>query len=126
MKSKNVIGFFSVLMGMLVISALILAVVSAFMLNGHMNSGFVGGGVIAAYVISSMVGGFCIGQIKGKQKFLWGALMGAGYFLALLLVGNVVYHQGPAMNFQTVSSGIICVVSGMIGGMLAPADQEKS
>ena len=122
MKSKNVIGFFSVLMGMLVISALILAVVSAFMLNGHMNFGFVGGGVIAAYVISSMVGGFCIGQIKGKQKFLWGALMGAG----LLLVGNVVYHQGPAMNFQTVSSGIICVVSGMIGGMLAPADQEKS
>ena len=96
MKSKNVIGFFSVLMGMLVTSALILAVVSAFMLNGHMNSGFVGGGVIAAYVISSMVGGFCIGQIKGKQKFLWGALMGAGYFLVLLLVGNVVYHQGPA------------------------------
>ena len=47
MKSKNVIGFFSVLMGMLVISALILAVVSAFMLNGHMNFGFVGGGVIA-------------------------------------------------------------------------------
>ena len=126
MKSKNVIGFFSVLMGMLVISALILAVVSAFMLNGHMNFGFVGGGVIAAYVISSMVGGFCIGQIKGKQKFLWGALMGAGYFLVLLLVGNVVYHQGPAMNFQTVSIGIICVVSGMIGGMLAPADQEKS
>ena len=126
MKSKNVIGFFSVLMGMLVISALILAVVSAFMLNGHMNSGFVGGGVIAAYVISSMVGGFCIGQIKGKQKFLWGALMGAGYFLVLLLVGNVVYHQGPAMNFQTGSSGSICVVSGMIGGMLAPADQEKS
>lgn len=126
MKSKNVIGFFSVLMGMLGISALILAVVSAFMLNGHMNSGFVSGGVIAAYVISSMVGGFCIGQIKGKQKFLWGALMGAGYFLVLLLVGNVVYHQGPAMNFRTVSSGIICVVSGMIGGMLAPADQEKS
>lgn len=126
MKSKNVIGFFSVLMGMLVISALILAVVSAFMLNGHMNSGFVSGGVIAAYVISSIVGGFCIGQIKGKQKFLWGALMGAGYFLVLLLVGNVVYHQGSAMNFQTVSSGIICVVSGMIGGMLAPADQEKS
>lgn len=126
MKSKNVIGFFSVLMGMLVISALILAVVSAFMLNGHMNSGFVSGGVIAAYVISSMVGGFCIGQIKGKQKFLWGALIGAGYFLVLLLVGNVVYHQGPAMNFQIVSSGIICVVSGMIGGMLAPADQEKS
>lgn len=122
MKSKNVIGFFAILMGMLVVSAVILAIISAVMLNGHMNSGFVSGGVIAAYVISSLMGGFCIGQIKGKQKFLWGALMGFGYFLVLLLVGNVVYHQGLAMNFQTVSSGIICVVAGMIGGMLAPAD----
>ena len=122
MKSKNVIGFFVILMGMLVISAVILAVISAVMLNGHMNPGFIGGGVVAAYVISSLIGGFCIGQIRGKQKFLWGALMGLGYFLVLLLVGNVIYHQGLTMNFQTISSGIICVVAGMIGGMLAPAD----
>lgn len=122
MKSKNVIGFFVILMGMLVISAVILAVISAVMLNGHMNSGVVSGGVIAAYVISSLLGGFCVGQIKGKQKFLWGALMGFCYFLVLLLVGNIIYHQGLSMNFQTVSSGIICVVAGMIGGMLAPAD----
>lgn len=122
MKSKNVIGFFVILMGMLVISAVILAVISAVMLNGHMNPGFISGGVIAAYVISSLIGGFCIGQIRGKQKFLWGALMGLGYFLVLLLVGNVIYHQGLTMNFQTISSGIICVVAGMIGGMLAPAD----
>ena len=122
MKSKNVIGFFVILMGMLVISAVILAVISAVMLNGHMNPGVIGGGVIAAYVISSLIGGFCIGQIRGKQKFLWGALMGLGYFLVLLLVGNVIYHQGLTMNFQTISSGIICVIAGMIGGMLAPAD----
>ena len=122
MKSKNVIAFFVILMGMLVISAVILAVISAVMLNGHMNPGFISGGVIAAYVISSLIGGFCIGQIRGKQKFLWGALMGLGYFLVLLLVGNVIYHQGLTMNFQTISSGIICVVAGMIGGMLAPAD----
>ena len=122
MKSKNVIGFFVILMGMLVISAVILAVISAVMFNGHMNPGFISGGVIAAYVISSLIGGFCIGQIRGKQKFLWGALMGLGYFLVLLLVGNVIYHQGLTMNFQTISSGIICVVAGMIGGMLAQAD----
>lgn len=122
MKSKNVIGFFVILMGMLVISAVILAVISAVMLNGHMNPGFIGGGVIAAYVISSLIGGFCIGQLRGKQKFLWGALMGFGYFLVLLLVGNVIYHQGLTMNFQTISSDIICVVAGMIGGMIAPAD----
>lgn len=63
-----------------------------------------------------------MGQLKGKQKFLWGALIGFGYFLVLLLAGTLIYHQGLRMNFQTVSSGMICVVAGMIGGMLAPAD----
>ncbi len=126
MKSKNVIGFLLILMGMLVVSAAILAFISAVMLKGHMNTSFVSGGVIAAYVLSSLMGGFCIGQMKGKQKFLWGAFMGFGYFLLLLLVGNIIYHQGITMNFQTVSSGMICVVAGMIGGMLAPADHKNT
>lgn len=122
MKGKKIVGFIVILMGMLIVSVMILAVLSVVMLKGHMNSGFISGGVIAAYVVSSLLGGFCIGQIRGKQKFLWGALMGFGYFLVLLLVGNVIYHQGVTMNFQTISSGIICVVAGMIGGMIAPAD----
>lgn len=119
---KKIMGVFVILMGMLVVSAAILAVLSVVMLKGHMNSGFISGGVIAAYVISSLLGGFCMGQLKGKQKFLWGALIGFGYFLVLLLAGTLIYHQGLRMNFQTVSSGMICVVAGMIGGMLAPAD----
>ncbi len=125
MKSKNVVGFLLILMGMIVVSAAILAFISVVMLKGHMNKDFVSGGVIAAYVLSSLMGGFCIGQMKGKQKFLWGAFMGFGYFLLLLLVGNIIYHQGITMNFQTVGSGMICVVAGMIGGMLASADHKN-
>lgn len=125
MKGKNVVGFLLILMGMMVVSAAILAFISVVMLKGHMNTDFVSGGVIAAYVLSSLMGGFCIGQMKGKQKFLWGAFMGFSYFLILLLVGNIIYHQGITMNFQTVSSGIICVVAGMIGGMLASADHKN-
>ena len=98
MKSKNVVGFLLILMGMIVVSAAILAFISVVMLKGHMNKDFVSGGVIAAYVLSSLMGGFCIGQMKGKQKFLWGAFMGFGYFLLLLLVGNIIYHQGITMN----------------------------
>ena len=125
MKGKNVVGFLLILMGMIVVSAAILAFISVVMLKGHMNTDFVSGGVIAAYVLSSLMGGFCIGQMKGKQKFLWGAFMGFSYFLLLLLVGNIIYHQGITMNFQTVSSGMICVVAGMIGGMHASADHKN-
>lgn len=126
MKNKNMVGFFVILLGMLMISVVILTVISAVMLRGHINPGFISGGVIAAYVISSLIGGFCIGQIRGKQKFLWGTLMGFCYFMVLLLVGNVIYHQGMTINFQTVSSGMICVVAGMTGGMLAPARRSDA
>lgn len=122
-KSGDALRFLIILVGMLVVSAFVLVLVTALMMKGHMNAGFVSGGVIAAYVVSALLGGFCIGQVKGKQKFLWGLLMGLCYFLVLFLMGRMVYHPGAALDFQTVSSGMICAVAGMIGGMLAPANR---
>ena len=79
-KSGDALRFLIILVGMLVVSALVLAVVTAFMLKGHMTAGLISGGVIAAYVVSALLGGFCIGQVKGRQKFLWGLLIGLCYF----------------------------------------------
>ena len=121
-KSGDALRFLIILVGMLVVSALVLAVVTAFMLKGHMTAGIISGGVIAAYVVSALLGGFCIGQVKGRQKFLWGLLIGLCYFLVLFLTGKMIYHSGADFGFQTVSSGMICAVAGMIGGMLAPAN----
>ena len=118
-KSGDALRFLIILVGMLVVSALVLAVVTAFMLK----AGIISGGVIAAYVVSALLGGFCIGQVKGRQKFLWGLLIGLCYFLVLFLTGKMIYHSGADFGFQTVSSGMICAVAGMIGGMLAPANR---
>ena len=125
-KSGDALRFLIILVGMLVVSALVLAVVTAIMLKGHMTAGFIGGGVIAAYVVSALLGGFCIGQVKGRQKFLWGLLIGLCYFLVLFLTGKMIYHSGAAFDFQTISSGMICAVAGMIGGMLAPANRADA
>lgn len=120
-KRESMLSFFLVLSGMLLLSALILLVLSAVMLKNAMTPNFVAGGVISVYVISSLVGGFLIGQIKGRQKFIWGGLIGVSYFFVLFLAGKIIYHSGLHFDFQTVSSGLICAVSGMIGGMIAPA-----
>lgn len=71
-KSGDALRFLIILVGMLVVSALVLAVVTAFMLKGHMTAGIISGGVIAAYVVSALLGGFCIGQVKGRQNFCGG------------------------------------------------------
>lgn len=79
--------------------------------------------LVGMLVVSALLGGFCIGQVKGRQKFLWGLLIGLCYFLVLFLTGKMIYHSGADFGFQTVSSGMICAVAGMIGGMLAPANR---
>ena len=114
-KSGDALRFLIILVGMLV--------VTAFMVKGHMTAGLISGGVITAYVVSALLGGFCIGQVKGRQKFLWGLLIGLCYFLVLFLTGKMIYHSGADFGFQTVSSGMICAVAGMSGGMLAPANR---
>ena len=93
-KSGDALRFLIILVGMLVVSALVLAVVTAFMVKGHMTAGLISGGVITAYVVSALLGGFCIGQVKGRQKFLWGLLIGLCYFLVLFLTGKMIYHSG--------------------------------
>ncbi len=55
----------------------------------------------------------------GKYKFLWGILVGSCYFGILVLAGRLIYQSG-AEQIQLISSYFICMVAGMLGGMLAP------
>ena len=119
-KENGAMAFLMILGGMFLVSFFLLLIFSGVMLKGNVGSGFISGGVIAAYVISCLAGGFCMGQVMGKHKFLWGIVMGLCYFSVLFLVGHLCFQGEVAMNLQVVSSFFICIVSGMLGGMFAP------
>lgn len=119
-KGNSGVMFIMVLAGMFILSAVILAILAAVLLNGDMSASFITGGVIAAYVISCLVGGFCMGQYTGKHKFVWGIGIGSCYFGVLFLAGKAVYQSGAHSDIQWISSFLICMVAGMLGGMLAP------
>ena len=79
----------------------------------------IGIGVTAVYIVSTFIGGFLLGKHMKVKKFLWGMVLGIGYFAVLFLVSLVVEN-----SVQTSSSGIfltlvLCAVSGMFGGMLS-------
>ncbi len=124
-KSGSGVMFLVVLACMLLVSALFLAAMSMFMLGGHMTAGFISGAVIAAYVFSCLTGGFCVGRYMGKYKFMWGSATGCCYFCILFVTGRLLYHSALAVDLQVISSFLICIVSGMLGGMLAPAAHSK-
>lgn len=119
-KGNSGVVFLIVLGGMFLLSAALLAVLSAVMLKNNMGAGFISGGVIAAYVISCLAGGFSMGQYTGRHKFIWGILIGICYFGVLFLAGRIIYHTGIQADVQLISSFLICMVAGMLGGMLAP------
>ena len=76
-------------------------------------------GIVAIYAISTFVGGFIAGKIKGERKFLWGLLMGLIYFLLLLFISFGVYRQVQQDGRNLLTTALLCIAGGMLGGMLS-------
>ncbi len=75
-------------------------------------------GILVLYLVSCLLGGMIAGKKAGSRKFLWGLLLGVCYFLILLIL-SVTGEQGISSGFkELVLPGIICLFSGMLGGML--------
>ena len=125
MTMKNKVCYFFIVLGMMfVFSAILLLLLSAIVWKTDGSSGLLSGGVILVYILSNILGGFLMGRNMGQQKFFWGLLMGALYFGILLLVG--VWLAGTKLmgNTQIISGIMVCAISGMLGGMLAPAKKQ--
>ena len=75
--------------------------------------------VMAIYLVSTFVGGFMIGKWKRVRKFWWGMLVGAGYFMLLLIVSLGIYHSLKNGGGKVVTVMFLCLGGGLLGGMLA-------
>lgn len=75
--------------------------------------------VMAIYLVSTFVGGFMIGKWNRIRKFWWGMLVGAGYFMLLLIVSLCIYHSLKNGGVNVVTAMFLCLGGGLLGGMLA-------
>lgn len=74
--------------------------------------------IIGIYIIVTFLAGFLTGKREGNRKFLWGLLIGALYFVILIIVSLAVNH-GVNVSSQFVTTLLLCAGSGMLGGMLS-------
>lgn len=125
MKRNGLVSFFVVLGGMYLLSALLLAIGAGILWKVGAGSHMISGTVIGVYVIVNFIGGFILGKWRGKQKLLWGCLIGAVYFAILLVAGICFMGTQLAGNSWIFSGLFVCGVTGMLGGMLAPAGALK-
>ena len=54
-------------------------------------------GIVVIYVLSGFLGGFLSGKVMKTRRFLWGMLMGAAYFL-ILVIGSILFQKGINME----------------------------
>ncbi|NLP15771.1 MAG: TIGR04086 family membrane protein [Clostridiales bacterium] len=118
-KNTRVIYILEGLVFSYIITGLLLLLISFLMLKLELSSAVISAGINIAYIISSLSGGFFIGKKMEQKKFIWGLIIGALYFIILLLVSLIMNSGGtlPLGNYFTVF--IITSLSGMLGGMIS-------
>ena len=79
----------------------------------------VSAGIVSIYILSTMVGGVLIGKMAQMRRFIWGIGLGMLYFLLLLLITLGIYRNINSDMANMVTTWILCVGGGMIGGMIS-------
>lgn len=118
-KSKTAFLIVKVLFAMYIVTGLILLMLTALLYKFDLGENVINAGVIAIYIIAGFLGGFILGKVKKSRKFIWGMVIGGLYFL-ILIVASLIFQKGfgnDAGHFATTF--ILCVASGMAGGMLS-------
>lgn len=76
-------------------------------------------GIIIVYIVSTFLASFLCGKKLKTKKFLWGLLIGIGYFLILLLLSFIINQSAISLGSNLFTTAILCAGAGMLGGMLA-------
>ncbi|MBP3459283.1 MAG: TIGR04086 family membrane protein [Lachnospiraceae bacterium] len=75
--------------------------------------------VIVIYVLVTFLTGFLAGKKLKVRKFLWGFLLGAGYFVILAVVSMIAGQQETVVGSHLLTTFMLCAGGGMLGGMLS-------
>ncbi len=76
-------------------------------------------GVYITYVLSNFIGGFIFGKIAGRKKYLFGMMVGAVYFIILMLISVIVMKKPDIITTDSLYALLACAGGGMLGGMVS-------
>lgn len=119
MQKQKIMAVLAGLIGGYVVTALLLALLAFLLFKMNLDEGKVSVGISAVYVLSCFAAGFLVGKKLGRQKFLWGFLTGACYFLLLLGISTIVQPGAMTGINHLLSAFGMCAAGGMAGGMIS-------
>lgn len=109
----------STLLIMYVITGLALLALALLLFKMQLSENIVSISIMVIYIISCLIGGLVAGRQLKVRRFLWGVAVGAVYF-AVLLIGSLLMNRGISSDaVHVVTTLIMCMAAGMIGGMIS-------
>lgn len=85
----------------------------------NLGEGAASAGITAVYVLSCLLGGFSAGKMMRREKYFWGLLVGAAYFVLLLAVSFAAKGRWDMSLRHGLTTLFLCIGGGALGGMLA-------
>lgn len=116
--TERLIALLKCLMASYLITGIMLVVVAALLYKFSIKENVVNISIIAIYCISSLLAGLFFSKGAASRRFLWGMVAGAAYFLIICAVSMAVDQNFMPLSNACITTLLICVGSGMIGGML--------
>lgn len=118
-RSVNHIFFLKVFLFSYVLTAVLLMLLAMLLYKLRLSEMVVNIGIILIYIAACFLSGFITGKKMENKKFIWGLLMGTGYFLILALLSAILMRGALDLSGNFFSTMFLCAGSGMLGGMLS-------
>lgn len=117
--SGSAVRVMKALLASYIVTGLLLLLIAGLLYKFQLDEGKVQIGIIATYILSCFVGGFLAGKMMKSRQFLWGVLLGLLYFLIMTLVSIAVNRELQDGSGSFLTSFLLCMGGGMLGGMCA-------
>ena len=117
--SESLKSIGKILLLMYTVTAILLFLLAVLVQRFNWESNLISIGISVVYIISCFIGGFFIGKVQQSKKFIWGILMGLSYIIIMLVITLVVKHGFHSTVSEFIINLLLCLGSGMLGGMLS-------
>lgn len=116
--TERLVALLKCLMASYLITGALLMLVAGLLYKFSIGENIVDISIIVIYCVSSLLAGLFFSKGAASRRFLWGMLAGAAYFVVICAVSAVADPNFAPVSNACVTTLLICLGSGMLGGML--------
>lgn len=116
--TERLVAILKCLMAAYLVTGALLLLVAGLLYKFSIGENIVDISIVVIYCVSSLLAGLFFSKGAASRRFLWGMLAGAAYFLIICAVSAVADPNFTPVSNACITTLLICLGSGMLGGML--------